>query len=124
MRFKDPMLAFFQVSVMQQAAETLETKHNISAEVIDLRTLIPWDRSTVEDSVNKTGRVLVSHEAPVTSGFGAEVVAHVVKECFLRLEVPPERVCGYDTPFPCVYEPLYLPTASKVVDSALRMMEY
>lgn len=118
------MVALVQVGVMQQAADTLKTKHNISVEVIDLRTLIPWDRSTVEESVNKTGRVLVAHEAPVTSGFGAEVVAHVAKECFLRLEVPPERVCGYDTPFPCVYEPLYLPTASKVVESALKMMAY
>ena len=53
-----------------------------------------------EASVNKTGRLLVSHEAPVTSGFGAEVVAAVSARCFLRLEAPPARVCGYDTPFP------------------------
>ena len=70
-----------------------------------------------EASVNKTGRLLVSHEAPVTSGFGAEVVAAVSARCFLRLEAPPARVCGYDTPFPLVFEPLFLPTQQRVADA-------
>ncbi len=68
-----------------------------------------------EASVNKTGRLLVSHEAPVTSGFGAEIVAAVSKRCFPRLESPPARVCGYDTPFPLVFEPVYVPTVERVV---------
>ncbi len=67
--------------------------------------------------MNKTGRLLVSHEAPITSGFGGEVVAAITKRCFLRLESPPMRICGYDTPFPLVYEPLYMPTEQKVVDA-------
>ena len=71
----------------------------------------------VEASVNKTGRLLVSHEAPVTSGFGAEIVAAISRRCFLRLEAPPMRVCGYDTPFPLVFEPLYVPSAQRVADA-------
>ena len=96
-------------------AEELALKDGISAEVIDLRTLIPWDRAAVEASVSKTGRLVVSHEAPVTSGFGAEVAAAIASRCFLRLEAPPVRVCGWDTPFPGVLEPAYLPTQSRVV---------
>ena len=63
----------------------------------------------------KTGRLLVSHEAPVTSGFGAEVVAAIARRCFLRLEAPPARVCGYDTPFPLVFEPMYVPGVARVI---------
>jgi 2-oxoisovalerate dehydrogenase E1 component beta subunit len=72
----------------------------------------------VEASVSKTGRLVVSHEAPVTSGFGAEVAAAVAARCFLRLQAPPVRVCGWDTPFPGVLEPAYLPTQARVVDAA------
>lgn len=68
-----------------------------------------------EASVSKTGRLLVSHEAPITSGFGAEIVAAVSRRCFLRLEAPPMRVCGYDTPFPLVFEPMYVPGVARVV---------
>jgi len=108
---------------MLQAAEHLE-EHGVSAEVIDLRTLLPWDAQSVETSVNKTGRLLVSHEAPITSGFGAEVVATITKRCFLRLESPPARVCGYDTPFPCVLEPLYVPSVRRVVEAALAAVKF
>ena len=65
--------------------------------------------------MSKTGRLLVSHEAPITSGFGAEIVAAISKRCFLHLEAPPARVCGYDTPFPLVFEPAYVPGISRVV---------
>lgn len=106
-----------QVAVAERAAAEVADSHGISCEVIDLRSLLPWDRDTVESSVNKTGRLLVVHEAPITSGFGAEIVAALSKRCFLRLESPPLRVCGYDTPFPLVYEPLYVPSVPKVVDA-------
>ncbi|GAX84862.1 hypothetical protein CEUSTIGMA_g12283.t1 [Chlamydomonas eustigma] len=102
-----------QVLVLEQAAKMVKDKLRISCEVIDVRTLQPWDVLTVEASVNKTGRLLVSHEAPITSGFGAEIVATISKRCFLRLEAPPLRVCGMDTPFPLVYEDMYMPSVQR-----------
>ena len=78
----------------------------VSCEVIDLRTLMPYDIETLEKSVKKTGRVLISHEAPVTAGVGAEIAAKLHERCFLHLHAPIKRVCGYDTPFPFVYEPV------------------
>lgn len=69
------------------------------------------------ESVNKTGRLIVTHEAPITSGFGAEVVAAVAGKCFLRLEAPPLRVCGYDTPFPLTLEPAYMPSKERLVEA-------
>ncbi|KAF3331165.1 2-oxoisovalerate dehydrogenase subunit beta 1 [Carex littledalei] len=101
-----------QLSILEQACEDAE-KEGISCELIDLRTLIPWDKETVEASVSKTGRLLVSHEAPVTGGFGAEISASIIERCFLRLEAPVARICGLDTPFPLVYEPFYMPTKNK-----------
>jgi len=59
--------------------------------------------------------LVVSHEAPVTSGFGAEVVAKIADTCFYSLEKPPKRICGMDTHFPLVFEPLYLPTSKRLV---------
>ncbi|XP_024534530.1 2-oxoisovalerate dehydrogenase subunit beta 2, mitochondrial [Selaginella moellendorffii] len=105
-----------QLAVMQQACAEAE-KEGISCELIDLRTLIPWDKELVEASVNKTGKLIVSHEAPVTGGFGAEIAATIAERCFLRLEAPIARVCGLDTPFPLVFEPFYMPTANKVLDA-------
>jgi 2-oxoisovalerate dehydrogenase E1 component beta subunit len=106
-----------QVQVLLEAAETVAREHGIDAEVIDLQTILPWDESTVCESVSRTGRCIVSHEAPVTGGVGAEVVARVQEECFLDLESPVMRVCGYDMPFPLVHEKHYVPSAAKVVDA-------
>ncbi|TXG73017.1 hypothetical protein EZV62_001596 [Acer yangbiense] len=112
-----------QLSIMEQACIDAE-KEGISCELIDLKTLIPWDKETVEASVRKTGRLLISHEAPVTGGFGAEIAASIVERCFLRLEAPVARVCGLDTPFPLVFEPLYMPTKNKVLDSIKSTVNY
>ncbi|KAL3702438.1 hypothetical protein R1sor_020460 [Riccia sorocarpa] len=112
-----------QLAVMEQACIDAG-KEGISCELIDLRTLIPWDRETVVESVNKTGRLLVSHEAPVTGGFGAEISASIVERCFLRLEAPVARVCGYDTPFPLVFEPFYMPTKNKILDAIKAAVNY
>ncbi|PNH07801.1 2-oxoisovalerate dehydrogenase subunit beta, mitochondrial [Tetrabaena socialis] len=113
-----------QVLVLQQAAVQLEAQHGISCEVIDLRTLLPWDAEAVCASVSKTGRLVVSHEAPLTSGFGAEVAATVATRCFTRLESPPVRVCGADTPFPLVFESVYLPGVARVVEAVRQTVAF
>ena len=103
-----------QVGTAQLAAQDVYNKEGVSVEVIDLRTLTPWDMEAVERSVKKTGRLVVTHEAPLTNGFGAEIVSWAMDNCFWSLQSPPRRVCGYDTPFPLIYEPLYLPSVQRV----------
>ncbi|MGB1403314.1 MAG: alpha-ketoacid dehydrogenase subunit beta, partial [Porticoccaceae bacterium] len=78
----------------------LAAEQGISCEVIDLCSLLPWDRDAVIKSVTKTGRLLISHEAPLTGGFAGEIAATIQQYCFLNLEAPIARVTGLDTPFP------------------------
>lgn len=96
----------------------------ISCELIDLRSLLPWDVETVTASVARTGRLVVSHEAPITGGFAAEIAATVQGECFLSLEAPVQRVCGYDTPFPLAFEKHYIPDAYKVLEAIKLCVNY
>jgi 2-oxoisovalerate dehydrogenase E1 component beta subunit len=91
-----------QLMVIQEAITMAEEKLGISCELIDLMTISPWDIPTVEQSVKKTKRLLISHEAPKTGGFAGEIAAEIQQRCFLHLEAPIARVCGYDTPFPLV----------------------
>ncbi|WP_404925774.1 alpha-ketoacid dehydrogenase subunit beta [Mesorhizobium sp. ORM16] len=98
------------VYVAQAAAE--ET--GIDAEIIDLRTLLPLDLDTIVASVKKTGRCVVVHEATLTSGFGAELVALVQENCFYHLEAPVARVAGWDTPYPHAQEWDYFPGPVRV----------
>lgn len=97
-------------------------KMDVDAEVIDLRTLLPYDIDTVTDSVNKTGRCIVVHEAPRTGGFGAELIAEIQQDCFYHLEAPIERVTGYDTPYPHAHEWEYFPGPQRVQDAIARVM--
>jgi len=97
-----------------EAAADLASAEGISCDVLDLQTIIPWDADAIERSVKKTGRLVVSHEAPVTNGFGAEIVSCIQERCFLHLEAPIKRVCGFDTHFPYALEEFYLPSASRV----------
>jgi 2-oxoisovalerate dehydrogenase E1 component beta subunit len=91
----------------------------VEAEVIDLRTLWPVDIGTVVESVKRTGRLVVVHEAPRTCGFGAELVTLVTERAFYYLEAPPVRVTGFDTPFPYALEMEYLPLSHRILPALL-----
>lgn len=106
------------VHVALAAAQTI----GISAEIIDLRTLVPLDVETIEKSVAKTGRCVIVHEAPETSGFGAELCAIVQTRCFYSLQAPIERVAGWDMAYPHAHEWLYFITPKKVAAAMKRVM--
>jgi 2-oxoisovalerate dehydrogenase E1 component beta subunit len=96
-----------------------------SIEVIDLRSLSPLDLGVITDSVRKTGRCVVVHEAPVTGGLGAEIAARVTQECFYSLEAPVLRVGGYSIPYPpSRIEEYYLPDLDRVLDAVDRSLAY
>jgi pyruvate dehydrogenase E1 component beta subunit len=106
------------VRVATDAAEALQ-KEKISAEVIDLRTLNPLDKDTVIESVRKTGRAVVVHEAPRTVGFGAELSALIMEHALVQLLAPVQRVAGFDVTFPPPsIEGHYLPNAIRVANAA------
>ena len=112
-----------QMEIIEDAAKKA-AEQGISCEVIDLRTILPWDVETIAKSVTKTGRLVVSHEAPITNGFGAEIVATIQQECFLHLESPIARVCGLDTPYPLALEKEYVPDALKVLAAIKQSVEF
>jgi len=95
----------------------------IDAEVIDLRTIWPVDMETIIQSVEKTGRCVIVHEATKTSGFGAELSALVQENCFYHLEAPVLRVTGWDTPYPHAFEWQYFPGPQRIGDALRRVME-
>jgi len=96
-----------------------------SIELIDLRTISPIDIDTIAASVNKTGRCVVVHEAPKTCGLGAEIAAGVMEHCFLHLEAPVQRVCGFDTVMPYYKLELdYLPDAERIGKAISETMAY
>ncbi len=103
----------------QQAAA-----QGVEAEVIDLRTLWPLDIDTLVRSVQKTGRLVVVHEAPRSCGFGAEIVSLITERAFLHLQAPPARITGWDTPFPYTLENDYLPLAHRILPALLSTAAY
>ncbi|TRY76463.1 hypothetical protein TCAL_09577 [Tigriopus californicus] len=113
-----------QVHVLRETAQLAETKLGVSCEVIDLVSILPWDRETLFKSVEKTGRCIIAHEAPLTSGFGAELAASIQEECFLHLEAPVQRVCGHDTPFPLIFEPFYLPDKLRCLEAIKKAVNF
>ncbi|KAG5192124.1 thiamine diphosphate-binding protein [Tribonema minus] len=113
-----------QLRVLAEGCDMARARDGISCELIDLRTVLPWDAATVAASVRKTGRLVVSHEAPRTCGFAAEVAADLQERCFLHLQAPVARVCGYDTPFPLVFERHYAPDALKVYEAIKKAVNY
>lgn len=97
----------------KEAVERLE-KDGIRCDLIDLRTLLPFDGEMILNSVHKTGRAIIVHEAPRTCGFGAELAAFIGERAFLYLESPIQRVTGFDTPFPYTLELDYLPSVDRI----------
>ncbi|KAL4780688.1 thiamine diphosphate-binding protein [Aspergillus varians] len=95
-----------------------------SVELIDLRTIYPWDRQTVLDSVRKTGKAIVVHESMINYGVGAEVAATIQEGAFLRLEAPVKRVAGWSTHTGLTYEKLILPDVARIYDAIKQTLEY
>nr|WP_281377035.1 alpha-ketoacid dehydrogenase subunit beta [Deinobacterium chartae] len=106
-----------------KAAAALE-KEGISVEVIDLRSLIPWDKEAVLESAAKTGRVLLVSEAPRTANFMGEVAYVVQEELFDQLQAPVMQVAGFDTPYPYALDKTYLPGVNRMLRAAARLLEY
>jgi 2-oxoisovalerate dehydrogenase E1 component beta subunit len=94
----------------------------LDAEIIDLRSIVPLDVETLAESVSKTGRCVVAHEATEFAGFGAELVATVQRECFWDLEAPIERVAGWDTPYPHAFEWEYFPGRARIAGALQQVM--
>ncbi len=98
---------------------------NVSVELIDLRTIYPIDIETIVESVKKTGRAVVVHEAPKTAGMGAEIAALIQEHCFLHLEAPVQRVAGFDVPMPYYKLELdYLPERGRITRAVKEVVAY
>jgi 2-oxoisovalerate dehydrogenase E1 component beta subunit len=112
------------VKTAMQSAEAA-AGDGVSIEVIDLRTLSPLDMGPVYESVRRTGRAVVTHEAHVNLGLGAEVAARITEECFYSLEAPVLRVGGFDTPYPpSRIEEDYLPDLDRLLDAVDRTLDF
>ncbi|WP_165986198.1 alpha-ketoacid dehydrogenase subunit beta [Streptomyces sp. YIM 98790] len=110
------------VPVCLEAAEAARSAEGWDLEVIDLRTLVPFDDDTVCDSVRRTGRAVVVHEATGFAGPGAEIAARVTERCFHHLEAPVLRVTGFDIPYPPpMLEQHHLPGVDRVLDAVARL---
>ena len=112
------------ITEILKASEQLSAE-GVDAEVIDVVTLKPLDSATILESVTRTGRLIVAHEAPVTCGFGAEVVSRVAERGLTSLLAPVERVAGYDTMMPYArLEACYMPNVERILVAARRAMAY
>ena len=123
---KDVTIICYSKSVLMalDAAKELESK-GIDAEVLDLRSLVPLDFDAITESVRKTGRVIITHEASERTGFGAEVAAQIADKLFDELDAPIQRVCGANIPIPnaTVPEIESAPTVQRLVDAAVRICQ-
>lgn len=111
------------VHLALRAAEEL-AHHGISAQVVDLRSLVPLDVAGIANAVSSTGRAVIVHEAPLTGGFGAELAATIQQECFYDLTAPILRITSPDTPYPLAgIEDEYVPSMQRVVREVRELME-
>jgi len=106
-----------------EAAEKAR-EQGIDVEVIDLRTIVPYDIETLVTSVKKTGRCVIAQEAPRTCGFAAELIAAICERAMAHLEAPIERVTGFDTPFPYTLEHEYMPNADRIISALKKTLEW
>ncbi|MCB9557041.1 MAG: alpha-ketoacid dehydrogenase subunit beta [Deltaproteobacteria bacterium] len=119
------VIAYGSMVQVANAAADRAAKQEISVEVIDLRSIVPLDVEIFIESVRKTGRAVVVHEAPRTCGFGAEIVAQINERALLNLLAPVERVTGFDTIFPgAVLEDHYMPNPDRVLAAIKRTLEF
>ncbi|MDQ1643235.1 MAG: 2-oxoisovalerate dehydrogenase component beta subunit, partial [Actinomycetota bacterium] len=106
-------------------AATAAAEEGKQVEVVDVRSLSPLDMPTLAGSVQKTGRLVVVHEAPVFLGMGSEIAARITESCFYSLEAPVMRVGGFDTPYPpSRVEEDYLPDLDRILDAVDRSLAY
>ena len=112
------------VHVAMQGAELASEKLQVDCEVIDLRSIVPLDIKTIEESVKKTGRVVIVVEAPSIASFASELSAQIAERWIEYLEGPIIRVAGYDVPFPLVLEQDYLPTPTRILDAVKRVYNF
>ncbi|KAI9835865.1 MAG: hypothetical protein M1819_001763 [Sarea resinae] len=106
------------------AIEAAEKDFGVSVELIDLRTIYPWDRPTILESVKKTGRAIVVHDSMVNAGVGAEVAATIQEGAFLRLEAPVQRIAGWSTHMALMFEKFNVPDVARIYDAIRRTIEY
>ncbi len=107
------------------SAAQAASERGIDVKVVDVRSLVPLDVAGIGTAVRETGRAVVVHEAPLTAGFGAEIVARIVEEAFDHLEAPVARVTGFDTPYPpATLEANYVPSAARILAAVERTVAY
>ena len=113
------------VHMAKEAAEKLEAR-GISVEIIDIRTLVPFDEETVLASVKKTNRVLITHEATLTGGFAGEIAARISEKAFEYLDAPIIRIAAFDspTPFAPTLEKAMLPNTEKIIAGLEKLLSY
>ena len=117
------LVAYGPLVKIARDAATAAADEGVSVEVIDLRSLAPVDYATVEASVRKTGRLVITHEASQSGGLGAEVAASITERCFYHLEAAPVRITGFDVPYPSSkLEMHHLPSLDRILDGVDRAL--
>src|SRR5713226_8659280 len=113
------------IYVADDAAAAL-AKHGVSVEILDLRSILPFDEEAILESVGRTNRVIILHEAPLTGGAGAEFAARIAEKAFDYLDAPIKRVAALDvpTPYSRPLEEYYLPNRDKVIAAAREQLAY
>lgn len=116
-------LSIVTYGTLVHVASAAAKSTGVDAEIIDVRSLSPLDVKTITDSVKKTGRCMIAHEATRFGGYGAELAATIQKDCFYHLEAPISRIAGWDTPYPHAFEWQYFPGHRRLAAGIRRIME-